>query len=106
MIIYNVTVNIDQSAHDEWLAWMKKVHIPNVLKTGFFIHNKICKVLVEEESGTTYSVQYTCNDIADYEIYNALHAPLLQLEYQERFGGKFVAFRTLLEVIHQMDTNV
>ena len=33
MIIYNVTINIDASIHDEWLAWIKE-HIPQVLATG------------------------------------------------------------------------
>ena len=35
MVIYNVTVNIDDSAHDEWLIWIKE-HIPQVLATGKF----------------------------------------------------------------------
>ncbi|MEO8448027.1 MAG: DUF4286 family protein, partial [bacterium] len=28
MILYNVTVNVDDSVHDEWLEWMKTIHIP------------------------------------------------------------------------------
>lgn len=103
MIIYNVTVNIDAAAHDEWLKWMKEVHIPDVLKTGLFTQSKICKVLVEEESGITYSIQYTCRTSADYETYKNQHAAALQKEHTERFGGKFVAFRTLLEVVYQLN---
>jgi hypothetical protein len=103
MIIYNVTVNIDEAVHDEWLTWMKDVHIPDVLKTGLFLNNKICRVLVEEESGITYSVQYTSKNRADYETYKNLHAARLQKVHADRFGGKFVAFRTLLEIVH--DTN-
>ena len=34
MYIYNVTTNIDESVHDEWLHWMKEIHIPDVLATG------------------------------------------------------------------------
>ena len=34
MIIYNVTSNIDESIHDEWLNWMRQEHIPQVLGTG------------------------------------------------------------------------
>ena len=41
MILYNITVNIDHDIHQEWLVWMKDIHIPDVLSTGLFIENKI-----------------------------------------------------------------
>lgn len=99
MIIYNVTVNIENDVHDEWLQWMKHTHIPAVMATGFFIENKICKVLVEEEQGTTYSIQYTCESINSLQEYQRLHAPQLQKEHADKFANKFVAFRTLLEIV-------
>ena len=99
MIIYNVTVNIENDVHDEWLKWMKNEHIPDVMKTNCFIENKICKVLVTEEQGTTYSIQYTAPDMQTLERYQREYAPQLQKEHSERFANKFVAFRTLLEVV-------
>ena len=99
MIIYNVTINIDDSVHDEWLKWMKESHIPAVMSTGHFVANKICRLLVKEESGTSYSIQYTCNTIEDYNQYKLGHAPRLQKEHTDKYSGKFVAFRTLLEVV-------
>jgi hypothetical protein len=99
MIIYNVTVNIEHDVHDEWLKWMKTEHIPDVMKTGFFIENKICKVLVDEEQGITYSIQYTAPDMQALETYQRDHAPRLQKEHSDRFANKFVAFRTLLEIV-------
>lgn len=99
MIIYNVTVNIEIDVHEEWLQWMKEKHIPDVMSTGFFIENKICKVLVEEEQGVTYSVQYTAKSMNDLQEYQRVHAPRLQKEHSDKFPNKFVAFRTLLEVL-------
>ena len=70
MIIYNVTINIDFDVRDEWLAWMKEVHIPEVMKTGLFTSNQILKVLGNEEAGgATYSIQYMCNSMEQYETY-------------------------------------
>ena len=43
MVLYNVTINIDYAVHDEWLDWMKNVHIPDVMNTGLFIDCKLCK---------------------------------------------------------------
>jgi len=99
MIIYNVTVNIDNDVREEWLQWMKSKHIPDVMNTGHFLEYKICRVLVEEEQGTTYSIQYTCANMNDLEDYKSKHAPRLQKDVADKYGDKLVAFRTLLEVI-------
>lgn len=70
MIIYNVTVNIDNSVGEEWLKWMRDKHIPDVLKTGMFSKSSILKVMGDEDSGgQTYSIQYTCESLSVYERY-------------------------------------
>ena len=99
MIIYNVTINIDDDVHEEWKQWIQKVHIPAVMATGFFLENKLCKILVDEEKGTSYSIQYTCTSMKDYEDYRREYAPRLQKEHADKYADKFVAFRTLLEVV-------
>lgn len=99
MIIYNVTVNIDDSVHEEWVQWMKHVHIPDVMATGYFLDNRFCKILVDEEQGVSYSIQYRCASMQDLQEYQRDHAPRLQKEHREKFEGKFVAFRTLLEEV-------
>ncbi len=99
MIIYNVTVNVENEIKDEWLHWMKTIHIPDVMQTGHFVENKICKVLVEEEQGTTFSVQYTTKSMEELKTYQQNHAPRLQKEHTDKYGSKCVAFRTLLEIL-------
>ena len=99
MIIYNVTINVDTDVHVDWLRWMKETHLPDVMATGFFLDGRICRVLADDEGGITYAVQYTCADMATYERYRDEQAPRLQAETLKHYGGKFVAFRTLLEVV-------
>jgi len=100
MIIYNVTINIDHSVHDEWLKWMKEIHIPEVMNTGMFTEHRILKVLADEDSGgVTYSIQYTCRSMDDYKKYESTFAPPLRAIYNEKYKNKFVAFRTLLETV-------
>ena len=48
MYIYNVTTNIDESVHNEWISWIES-HISAVLNTGKFTSAKLTEVLVEEE---------------------------------------------------------
>ncbi len=100
MLIYNVTINIDESVHEKWLSWMRDKHIPDMLATGKFSEAKMAKVLVEEEmGGVTYSIQYTTKDRATLESYYREDAERLRNDGLRFFADKFVAFRTELEVI-------
>jgi hypothetical protein len=100
MYLYNVTVNVEDDIHDEWLNWMKNSHIPAVMETGCFVANRMLKVLSEiENNGTTYSLQYYFNKMEDYVRYQGKFAKGLQAEHTERYRDKFVAFRTLLEIV-------
>lgn len=101
MYIYNVTLNIDESIHQEWLEWIKE-HIPQVLGTGLFSDAKLTRVLVEEEKGgVTYSVQYRAKTREDLDNYYKNHANRLRQDGLKRFADKVLAFRTELQVIDE-----
>lgn len=101
MYIYNVTINIEETIHDKWLDWMKEEHIPDMLSTGKFSKALMAKVLVEEEmGGITYSVQYTTNNKETLQKYYDEDADFLRAK-SNRFAGKFVAFRTELEIVSE-----
>ena len=100
MILYNVTVNIEPSIHQEWLQWMQEVHVPEVLQTGLFVEHKILRLLQEtENNGFTYAFQYYLRSMADLERYQREYAPALQAAHKARYKDQFVAFRTVLEVV-------
>ena len=100
MILYNETVNIDNNAAAEWLQWMKEVHIPAVMGTGFFLSNQVARLINEiDNGGTTYAVQYYCRSVADLEEYQREHAPELEERHLKRYEGRFVIFSSMLEVV-------
>lgn len=104
MIIYNVTINIDDSAHDEWLDWMKNEHIPQVLATGKFEKATFSKVLIEEDlGGTTYSIQYRSSSREALDAYYKENAEKLRAEGLKKFGDKQLAFRTEMEIVDEYD---
>ena len=106
MILYNVTINIQESVHDQWMNWMQTKHINDVLATGKFSSARMVKVLVEEEmGGTTYSIQFTTPDLGTLNQYYNEDAPKLRAESQRLFGDKMLAFRTELEVISEHFAN-
>ena len=101
MYIYNVTINIDESVHSTWLSWMKNEHIPAMLATGKFINALMTRVRLEEEmDGITYSVQYRTDSKATLEKYYSEDAETLRNQ-SKPFEGKFIAFRTELEVVSE-----
>ena len=101
MIIYNITANIDQSIHDEWLKWIKE-HIPQVLATGKFTEAILTKVLVEEEmGGTSYSIQFRAKSREALESYYSQDAEGLRQEGLKRFADKMLTFRTELEIVDE-----
>lgn len=102
MIIFNVTTNIHESVHDQWLKWMQEKHIPEILATEKFSSARIVKVLVEEEmGGITYSVQYTTDSKDTLEKYYLEDQPRFDREALELFADKMLSFRTELEVISE-----
>lgn len=100
MIIYNVTINIDEKIETEWLQWMRKVHIPEVMNTGKFISCRFSKLTSHQEQGSlNYSAQYTCHSKEDLVDYQQNFAPMLQQKSLEKYADKMLAFRTELDII-------
>ncbi len=100
MYLYNVTIGIDKDAEQEWLAWMKAEHIPDVMGTGLFLSSRLYKVLHDSEDGTvSYSVQYFAATLENVISYLENFAPAMVEKHQQKYGGRHVAFRTLLEEV-------
>lgn len=105
MIIYNVTINIEDSIVDQWLVWIKE-HIPQVLATGKFSEAKLTKVLVEEQmEGQTYSIQYRAISREALKAYYENESEKLRQDALTKFGDKMLAFRTELEIIDEYTVN-
>jgi len=101
MYIYNITLSIDKSIHNEWLQWIAS-HINEVLATGKFSEARLTQVLVDEEDGaTTYSIQYRAKTREDLDEYYRLFADKLRAEGLKKFGDKMLAFRTELKMIKE-----
>jgi hypothetical protein len=101
MIIYNVTVKVDSSIANDWLQWMQEIHIPEVIATGYFSKYKIMRLLeIDEADGPTYAIQYEAKNLDDYNKYIAEFATTLRQKTFDKWGSKFIAFRTLMQVVH------
>jgi hypothetical protein len=99
MIIYSVTIAIQASIESEWVNWMNKVHVPDVLRTGCFLQSHFYKVLASEDDELTYVLQYRCRSLDEYHRYRDNFAPALQKEHSDRFSGRFRGSRQLMDEI-------
>ena len=101
MYIYNITTKVDPSIHEIWVEWMKKTHIPAIMKTGCFTESQFAKLLeLDDTDGPTYALQFRIAAKADYNRYLELHANNLRNEVFAVWGNKVIAFRSLMQVVH------
>lgn len=101
MLLYNITVSIDNAVAKDWLAWMKESHIPEVMATTYFVKYQIARMLTEEADtgGETYAVQYSCRNMADFEEFQQDFSQDLQAKMATRYPNQFVTFESLLEIV-------
>jgi len=100
MIIYNVTTQPAWEIHVDWLNWMKEEHIPDVMGTGMFTQCIILRLLeVDESDGPTYAMQYHAESRETYDRYISDYAAELRKKTFAKWGNRFIAFRSLMQVV-------
>lgn len=100
MLIYNVTIKLEHTIENDWVQWMQKEHMPALLATGCFHGYQLNKLLEQDESeGVTYVAQYYCHTKEDYLRYIDQFSNAMRQAGLDKFGNKFIAFRTLMKKI-------
>ena len=100
MIIYNITIKVEWTIAEEWVKWMQEVHIPEVLNTGCFEKHQFVRLLqVDETEGPTYATQYYAPTLSKYDYYLQHFAQPLQRQIEDKWGDKYVDFRTLMQLV-------
>jgi Domain of unknown function (DUF4286) len=97
VIIYCVTVTIEAAIEREWLDWMRRVHVPDVLRTNCFGGGIIAKLIEPKSDEPTYVIQYRSSSMEEHQRYRDHFAAALQQEHSDRFNGRFRASRQILE---------
>ena len=96
-----LTKKVDHSIADTWLVWLKEEHIPDIIHTGCFTHATVLRLLeVDETEGPTYAVQYHAESNALYNRYLEQFSGNMRKKGVDKWGDKFIAFRSVMEVVH------
>ena len=100
MYIYNVTTQVKEFIHVEWLEWMRNDFIPEMIATELFSHYRIVKILdIDESDGPTYAIQYFTDSRTKYDQFVQLYSNKLSQKAIEKWKDKIFSFRSLMEVI-------
>jgi len=100
MIINNITYSINRNLEQDFLEWLKAVHIPEAMNTGKPKAYKIMHLLTEvENAGATYSLQYSFEKMEDFKDFEREFLDDLNDEVYKRYTGNYVFFPSLLEEI-------
>ncbi len=103
MIVYNVTTKVTTAIASDWLQWLNEEHIPEIIYTGCFTHATILQLLETDDSeGPTYTVQYFAESKSNYNMYMEKFAATMRQKAFDKWGDKFIAFRSLMEVVAPM----
>jgi len=101
MIVYNETLIVEAAIYEEWLTYMKQVHIPAMMATGHFKSYRILNVIDSPNEGITACIQYNTDSEEKFaEFYNK-HLHALHATHQQLYENKFVLYNTLMEVIDE-----
>lgn len=101
MYLYNITIKVSNPIHEEWLQWLKDIHIPEVMSTGCFTDYAVYRLLeVDDSEGPTYSVQYKTESKSQYNLYIDKFAPALRQKSFDQWGDAFIAFRSILQAVN------
>jgi hypothetical protein len=101
MIVYNVTTKVTTTIQQQWLQWIKEEHIPDIINTSCFTHATVLQLLENDDSeGPTYTVQYFAESKSLYNNYMEKHVAVMRQKAFDKWGNQFIAFRSLMQVIH------
>lgn len=92
MIVYRVRIALDPAVENDWLEWMKKRHIPDVMATGYFSAFRLTG------KDGRYTIDYDCGSRENLTIYQEGPAKALQAEHARRYEGRFTAEREIIDI--------
>lgn len=100
MLIFNTTLHVDDSVHDECLEYLKENYIPCAVSDGLLTEPALARIdSLHEVSGISYAVQFKTLNKNTLNKWAENTGSKLQRELGDKFGNKVSGFSTILEEI-------
>ena len=93
-------MKVNRDIIDEWIAWQKLEHIPEIMATGLFDDHKMFHLFEhDDEESATFTVQYFTSSLEKYHQYVSSFAALLREKAIAKWGNQFTGFRTVMKSV-------
>ena len=99
MLLYNVTLIVEETVSEEFLNWMEHTYIPSAIEPNLFVSNRLLKVVDSPNEGITFCLQFVAENREDYQKYIEEVAPQVEAQLNTKFANKFLSFSTLMEFL-------
>jgi len=99
MLLFNVTVIIEEGSATDWLQWVQESHIPQLMDKECFVSHRLLKIVDSPNEGLSYCIQFIAEDEARHQTFLDLHEQLFIAEMYNRYPNKLVTFSTLMEFV-------
>jgi len=100
MILYNITIIIEEGIENDWLKWINQNFVPDALSSNLLVSSRLLKVLDSPNEGITYCLQFIADNIQNYNEFKNLHASEILDAHASEFKNKSVFFSSVMEFIN------
>ena len=101
-VLYFVWINVDPEIENDWVKYIDNTHIPDVLKTNYFLSARRAKAMEGKVPGT-HLVIFECKDKKNFDLYLKNDAERLRKDHTDHFGSKISSTRYIFEESFSMN---
>ena len=101
MIAYIINIGIKKTIEKDWIMWMKKEHIPEIMELKIFTKSEIWKIKNTDSKYNYYCIKYYTNSLDSYKLYKEKYAQKIQEKHSIKYKNQFNAKRKILQLAHE-----
>lgn len=98
---FSVSILVNHSVEQDWIKWMKDIHIKEIIETKCFKKAQFCKVHHEtkQEGATNYNVVFFADSQQDIIHFYDKYDKDFQKKVFDLYQQNVIFFRTELEFV-------
>ena len=101
MIIYIINIDIEKKIDKDWISWMKKEHVPEIINLKIFKKSEIWRIKNEQKKYNSYCIKYYTKSLESYKLYKEKYAKKIQKKHSIKYKSHFNVKREILELVHE-----
>lgn len=100
MVIYNITYSVPRNKEKDWLTWMQKVHVPEIMEQGYYLKFQLVQLLeVHDEDSTAFAIQFYAESKEKHMEFIDQHQAAFKLKSSKEWGEEVLSFGTLMQIV-------